>query len=91
VLVTIDVDVLVTSTSVDIRIVLDIEVVVVSDIVAVNTVESAVFLVKCVIDLVGVDVTVTMEAMYLLQKGYVSWENIFRIDTTGLFWHEALA
>jgi hypothetical protein len=69
VLVTIDVDVLVTSTSVDIRIVLDIEVVVVSDIVAVNTVESAVTLVKCVIDLVGVDVTVTMEAMYLLQKG----------------------
>jgi hypothetical protein len=69
VLVTIDVDVLVTSTSVDIRIVLDIEVVVVSDIVAVNTVESAVYPVTCVIDLVGVDVTVTMEAMYLLQKG----------------------
>jgi hypothetical protein len=69
VLVTIDVNVLVTSTSVDIRIVLDIEVVVVSDIVAVDTVESAVFPVNCVIDLVGVDVTVTMEAMYLLQKG----------------------
>ena len=69
VLVTIDVDVLVTSTSVDIKMVLDIEVVVVSDIVAVNTVESAVSLVKCVIDLVGVDVIVTMEAMYLLQKG----------------------
>ena len=68
-LVTINVDVLVTSTSVDIRMVLDIEVVVVIDIVPVDTVENAVFPVKCVMDLVGVDVTVTTEAMYLLQKG----------------------
>jgi len=91
VFVTKDVDVLVSSTSMDVRTVLDVEVEVVVDIVAVDTVVSVVTLVVCRIELVGVDVTVTTEARRVLQNGKVSFENIFRILTTMLFWHEALA
>jgi hypothetical protein len=69
VLVTNDVEVLVSSTSVDMRMVLVVEVGIVVDIVAVDTVEIVVIPVLCTIDFVGVDVTVTIEAMKVLQNG----------------------